>query len=84
VEEATGISPVDVRIINDAPLLVKGQIAQEGIRVYEGDRQKRIAFEVLTRQQYMDFEGFVRPLQRAFLEKLHQKYRFLIQPHGQP
>ncbi len=84
VEEAAGISPVDVRIINDAPLLVKGQIAQEGIRVYEGDRQKRIAFEVLTRQQYMDFERFVRPLQRAFLEKLHQKYRFLIQPYGQP
>ncbi len=75
---------MDVRIINDAPLLVKGRIVQEGIRVYEGDRQKRIAFEVLTRQQYLDFETFVRPLQRAFLEKLHQRYRPLIQPYGQP
>ncbi len=56
VEEASGISPVDVRVINDAPLLVKGRILQEGIRVYEGGRQKRIAFEVLTLQQYHDFQ----------------------------
>ena len=74
VEEASGISPVDVRVINDAPLLVKGRILQEGIRVYEGDRQKRIAFEVLTLQQYHDFQPFIRPLQRAFLERRRQIY----------
>jgi predicted nucleotidyltransferase len=74
VEEAAGIYPIDVRVINDAPLLVKGRILQEGIRVYEGDRQKRIAFEVLTRHQYWDFEPFVRPLQQAFLNRLRQIY----------
>ncbi len=83
VEEASGISPVDVRVINDAPLLVKGRILQEGIRVYEGDRQKRIAFEVLTLQQYHDFQPFIRPLQRAFLEHLQQTYGPLAHRYGQ-
>jgi len=83
VEEASGISPIDVRVINDAPLLVKGRIVQEGIRVYEGDRQKRIAFEVLTLEQYHDFQPFIRPLQRAFLERLRQTYGPLVHQYGQ-
>lgn len=64
--------PVDVRAINDAPLMVQGRVVQQGHLVYEGDRARRIHFEVMTRKQYFDFAPVARRLQEAFLERVRQ------------
>jgi predicted nucleotidyltransferase len=73
VEAAFGLSPVDVRAINKAPLLVRGRIVQEGILLYERDRARRVAFEVATRKRYFDFAPTARRLRDAFLKRVHEK-----------
>jgi predicted nucleotidyltransferase len=73
IEETLGFSPVDVRSINAAPLLVQGHIIQNGIRIYERDHAQRVAFEVATRKRYFDFAPVARRLQVAFLNHIHEK-----------
>jgi len=73
IEAASGISPVDVRAIDQAPLLVQGRIVQQGILLYEGDRARRIAFEVATRKRYFDFAPVARRLRDAFLDHVHRR-----------
>lgn len=71
VEAACGLSPVDVRAINEAPLTVRGRIVQQGVLIHEQDRARRVAFEVATRKRYFDFAPVARRLRDAFLERVH-------------
>ena len=73
IEDASGLVGLDVRAINEAPLLVRGEIVQEGIRLYERDHARRVAFEIETRKRYFDFEPVARRLQAAFLDKIHRE-----------
>jgi predicted nucleotidyltransferase len=72
IETACGLSPVDVRAINDAPLMVQGRIVQQGRRVYERDRRHRVHFEVMTRKLYFDFAPVANRLRDAFLERVRK------------
>ncbi len=73
IEDTLAFSPVDVRSINTAPLLVQGRIIQNGIRIYEQDHAQRVAFEVATRKRYFDFAPVAKRLQAAFLEHVREK-----------
>jgi predicted nucleotidyltransferase len=73
IEDASGLRGLDVRAINEAPLLVRGEVVQEGIRLYERDRARRVTFELETRKRYFDFEPVARRLQAAFLDKIHRE-----------
>ena len=73
IEAASGLSPVDVRAINQAPLLVRGRIVQEGVLLYERDRVRRVAFEVATRKRYFDFAPAARRLRDAFLQHIRRE-----------
>lgn len=64
---------VDVRSINQAPLMVQGRILQEGLLLYERNREFRIAFEVLTRQKYFDFLPAAEKMQKRFLHTIREK-----------
>jgi predicted nucleotidyltransferase len=73
IEAASGLSPVDVRAINQAPLMVRGRIVQEGVLLYERDRARRVAFEVATRKRYFDFAPAARRLRDAFLQHIRRE-----------
>jgi predicted nucleotidyltransferase len=73
LEVASGYSPVDVRSVNQAPLLAQARIVQQGILIYERDRARRVAFEVMTRKRYFDFAPVARRLRDAFLERAHKE-----------
>ncbi len=73
IEEAIGFSPVDVRAINEAPLMIRGRIVQQGILLYERDWRRRVAFEVQTRKRYFDFAPAARRLRDAFLQRVHRE-----------
>ena len=73
IEDACGFYPVDVRAINQAPLMVQGQIIQQGVLLYERDRARRILFEVATRKRYFDFAPVARRLQEVFLKRVHKE-----------
>lgn len=67
LEDACQLANVDVRVINQAPIMAQGPIVQEGILLYSRDREQRIAFEVLTRKKYFDYRPTAERMQRAFL-----------------
>ena len=46
---------VDVRIINKAPLAVRGKAVQTGILLYSRDDTTRVDFETAVRSAYFDF-----------------------------
>jgi uncharacterized protein len=73
VVDEVGLSSVDVRSLNTAPLMVKGRIVQYGVLVYERDRRSRVAFEVATRKRYFDFAPVAHRLRDTFLEHIHRE-----------
>jgi len=64
---------IDVRIINNAPLTVRGRILQEGLLVYEGDHQARVGYAVATRKRYFDFAPVAKRLQEALLDHVYRE-----------
>jgi predicted nucleotidyltransferase len=49
-----GIPRADVRVINQAPLSVRGRVVTEGRLLYCRDEKSRVDFEAGTRSRYFD------------------------------
>jgi len=49
------LSKADVRVINQAPLLVRGEVVTSGVLLYSRDEEARVDFETYTRMLYFDF-----------------------------
>ena len=73
LEEAGGLTGLDVRSINHAPLTVQGQVVQGGLLLYERDRNRRVAFEALIRRKYFDYQPTAERMQRAFLDHVRRE-----------
>ena len=71
--DACGLDNVDVRIINDAPLVLQGRIVTDGRLVYTYDEQARIDFETTTRMYYFDYLPIHQQLQTAFFDTLRTR-----------
>jgi predicted nucleotidyltransferase len=67
------ISNADVRIINDAPLVLQGRVVSEGVLVYARDEGERIEFETATRLRYFDYQPVHKRLQDAFFADLRER-----------
>ena len=50
--------PVDVRVLNSAPLSFQHQVIKSGLLVIDKDPNRRAAFEGKVRKQYFDFSRF--------------------------
>lgn len=74
-EDHTGsdLPQVEIRIINTAPLTVRGCILQEGILVYEANHQVRVEFEVATRKRYFDFAPIEKRLRDSLLHRVQER-----------
>jgi uncharacterized protein len=70
IVQTCGIVQPDVRIINKAPLVFKGQVVTNGILLYARDENKRIAFETETRLTYFDFQPTIKTIREAFFKDL--------------
>lgn len=68
-----GISNADVRIIDDAPLVLRGKVVCNGILVYARDERERVEFETYTRLRYFDYLPLHRRLQDAFFADLKER-----------
>lgn len=73
LEDACGLSNLDVRAINKAPLMVQGHIIQEGVLLYNRDKDRRVAFEVLTRKKFFDYRPTAERMEQAFLDDVRRK-----------
>jgi len=68
-----GIPNTDVRIINDAPLAIRGQVACQGILLYSHDEETRVDFETVTRDEYFDYLPIANQLRKAFFADLRER-----------
>lgn len=46
---------LDLRLVDQLPLTLRGRIVTEGVLVFESDPVRRVAFETDTRRKYFDF-----------------------------
>jgi predicted nucleotidyltransferase len=63
----------DVRIINRAPLTIRGQVACRGILLYCADEEARVEFETSTRDEYFDYMPIARQLRDAFFAEVRER-----------
>lgn len=73
IADHCGIMDADVRSINDAPLVVRGTVACEGILLYSRDEEARIEFLTTTWSRYFDFQPIAELHRRAFFKRLRQE-----------
>jgi predicted nucleotidyltransferase len=55
LERCCKLHNADVRVINDAPLMLQGRVVQRGELLYSSDEELRIGYETLTLKMYLDF-----------------------------
>ncbi|GFP29780.1 type VII toxin-antitoxin system MntA family adenylyltransferase antitoxin [Candidatus Hakubella thermalkaliphila] len=73
LEEASGLSNIDLRILNEAPLSFQGEVLRQGIEIYSADEGKRILFETHTLDAFLDYLPHLEKLRRAFLHSVAEK-----------
>ncbi len=73
LEEASGLSNIDLRILNEAPLSFQGEVLRQGIEIYSADEGKRIRFETHTLDAFLDYLPHLEELRRAFLHSIAEK-----------
>jgi len=67
IEEKIG-RPVDLVILNRAPVDLVHRTLRDGILVYEGDSAARIRFEVRNRGEYFDLLPYLRQYRQSSWE----------------
>jgi len=70
---ARGLSQADVRVINAAPLLLRGEVVTQGRLLFARNKDMRIEFETRTRMEYFDFLPAAEFYRKAFFENLRQR-----------
>ncbi|HJW83291.1 MAG TPA: nucleotidyltransferase domain-containing protein [Anaerolineae bacterium] len=63
-----GILRADARLINDAPIMLKGTVVTTGVLVYSTDDKLRIEFEAFTRRLYFDYLPVAQRLQDEYIQ----------------
>ena len=71
--EEAGVSKPDVRIIDGLPLMFRGQVATQGIRLYSKDEVARVEFETRTWKEYLDYAPVARMFREAFFDKIRKQ-----------
>ncbi len=67
--DALGVADVDLLVLNDAALELRGRVVQEGRPVFVADESRRVGFEVRTRSEYFDFLPTLQALTEAYLRR---------------
>ena len=63
----------DVRVINEAPIMVRGEVVTSGLLLYSGDEVARVEFETRTYSEYFDFLPTAVAIREAHLERIAKR-----------
>ncbi len=64
-----GGKPVEVRIMNSTPLLMKSRVLKEGKTIFSRNKKLRIGFETSLMSQYLDFSHLMQEFDQRRLER---------------
>lgn len=56
LERAVGVGPVEVVVLDDAPLSLRGRVQEQQELIYSADEAARVRYESLTARMYHDFK----------------------------
>ncbi len=73
VEKVTSLRPIDLRILNEMPLSLQGEVLVKGVLLYSGDEKLRVKFEVKTLKLYFDYLAYLKRMKEEFLKKVALK-----------
>jgi uncharacterized protein len=73
IARTCGIGNIDVRIMNEAPLMVRGEVVTKGILLYSLDEVFRVDYETSTRSKYFDFLPIAVGHREAYFERLRER-----------
>lgn len=68
-----GIDNADVRVINDAPLVLQGKVVTQGRLVYARDADDHVDYVVRTRLLYFDYLPTHRFVQSSFFRHVRER-----------
>lgn len=75
VEERAGVGPVEVVVLNDAPLPLVGRVLADRLVLFSRDEARRVAFESLATRRFLDFDIHARRLDEEFLRATADRRR---------
>lgn len=67
LESASRVGNVELVVLNDAPLALRGRAVRERRVIFSRDDPSRVAFESRTLREFFDFQIHARPLAQRFL-----------------
>ncbi len=73
--EASDIQTLDIRVLNQAPLLLQGAVVTDGVCVFSRDEATRVEFEASTRSKYFDYLPAARRMAAVFGEALAERLK---------
>ncbi len=68
IADRCDIREADVRVINHAPLMFRGEVVTFGILLYCRNDEARVEFETRTRSEYFDFLPLAEAVREAHLD----------------
>jgi uncharacterized protein len=73
LSRALDVPDVDLLVLDEARLELRGRVVQEGRPIFSADERRRVGFEVRTRSEYLDFLPHLRMLTRAYLHRVAER-----------
>jgi predicted nucleotidyltransferase len=73
IARALEVPEVDLALLDRASLELRGTVVQEGRVLFSADEPRRVAFEVRTRSEYLDFLPTLRAHTRRYLRQVAQQ-----------
>lgn len=71
--DACGINNADIRVVNAAPIVLKGKVVTEGMLIYARNEETRVDFETSTRLRYFDYLPVHREFHETSLNVLRER-----------
>ncbi len=68
-----GVPNPDAKVIDEMPLVFRGEVATRGVRLYSKDEEARVEFETYTWKAYLDYKPVAEMMSRAFVSNV-KKY----------
>lgn len=69
------VGDIEVVVLNEVPLPVRGRAVRDGIVIYSRDEPARVRYEGRTLKELFDFEIHDRPLTRSLLQSMAGGHR---------
>jgi hypothetical protein len=67
LSDASGVGGIEVLVLNEAPLPIRGRVVRQRIVIYSRDEPARVAFESRTLREFFDFEIHAVPMNERML-----------------